>query len=422
MKRFKDAAARALQGSYGGQIDPDGVVERLSVDVQLGGHREIVSMRLSGDRLLWSCTCGELECEHAQTALGMVSDAADTLDPEQRRITAVYEPAPASGADVRTVEQSDQAVRADTAGLRSILEDVLGAVVRSGVAGGMSPAIEEALERLVKAAPSPLPLGISRWIGRLKDGLARHDVDAVARVLDGATRVVEDLADKQPPEDALRRIVSWLGALSKHAGDVERISDRTMLEVAREWLPGVERAGVERRYLVDLGSGEVFREERSRAAQTASLGGCPRVVNVGLASVERGANPRRIRLLQYATTPAVDDGAWNQLAQWASRRFEPLATGYREAIEAFPGLAEPFALVAPDSLSGGDSPVLLDESGRPLPCAGDPAVLMHLADRAGSPHRPLWICGRLVDPGGVLALVPLSAAVNRHGRLCYTQM
>lgn len=421
MKRFKDAARAAYRSTYAGQGTDEGHVERLSIDVDTGGQREIVSLRLSGDRLLWSCTCGELECKHARTALAFLVDA-EAEGESATRITAVYEPSPVAGADVRTVDESDQAARADTAGLRRILTDVVTAVVRSGVAGGASPSIDEALQRLVEAAPSPLPLGISRWIGRLRGALETKDVESTARILDGATRVIEDLAEGTPGEDARRRIVSWLGALTHEAGAAERVSDRTMVELAREWLPGVRRAGVERRYLIDLGNGEVYREERSGGAQTASLGSCPRVIHVGLASIERGAGPRRIRLLQYATTPVVDDASWDRVSEWATRSFLPLATRYRDAIDAYPGLAEPFALVAPDSVNGEEQPVLMDDAGHPLPCTGEPAALRYLEERTAGSQQPLWITGRLVDPGGVLAIVPLSAAIGRRGQVCYTQI
>jgi hypothetical protein len=33
-----------------------------------------------------------------------------------------------------------------------------------------------------------------------------------------------------------------------------------------------------------------------------------------------------------------------------------------------------------------------------------------------------WIAGRLLDRDGAIGFLPLSAAVTRHGRLCFVRM
>jgi hypothetical protein len=266
-----------------------------------------------------------------------------------------------------------------------------------------------------------VPLGISRWVGRLREALGARDAEATARVLDGAVRVGEDLARPEPDAEARRRILSWMGALSHEVEGVKRVSDLTLVELAREWLPGVDAAGVERRYLLDLDSGEVYREERAAEALSASLGPCPRLINAGLATVEQGATPQRIRLLQYATTPGIESDVWDRVAGWSLRSFEPLVERYREAVRVFPGLAEPFVLVTPDAIEGDDVPLLVDDAERPLPGEGDRATLSALR-RSAADGEVAWVAGRLVDPGGRLSIAPLAIGTLREGRLCYAQL
>jgi len=428
VKALKHAAESAFSAVYASQGSGLGHVERVSVDVELDGQREIVSLRLSSGRLAWSCTCGELECRHAQTALAFLTDAEAEAPGSLDRITTLYEPASRISStpprpDVRTAGGSDQAERADTDALRAILDDLLSAVVRSGVSSGVSASVEEALERMVAAAPSPMPLGIARFVGRLKEALGAADVRATARLLQGAARVIDDLgiASEQRATESRRRIVSWLGALARDENAIDRVQDRSLLEVARECVSGVERVGIERRYLVDLDSGEVVREERALGAITASHGPCPRLVEVSLATLERGAEPRRARLLQYIPSVAIEPVRLQRVADLAAHRFAPLVERFVSAVSSFPGLSEPFALVAPKALSGESQPLLLDDLDQPLPIVGDAANARYLREVSES-GQLLWVAGRLDDPGGVLAMLPLAAAVRRDGHLHYTQL
>jgi hypothetical protein len=421
MKAFKRAAQAAFERVYGGNAGRHGEVERLSIDVDLDGRREIVSLLFRSDDLSWSCTCAQSECAHARVALAFLSDAERA--PNEDRITEVWEQPVAASADRRTVMHSDQAALADTAALAEILEDLVMAVVRAGVGAGSSAALDDALQRLVSAAPAPLPLGVSRWIGRLKRALGARDTDEAARLLAGASLLIEDLRAGAGDARARQRVLSWLGSLSHDVAGVARMTDRTLIEVAREQLPGVERAGLERRYLVDLSDGAVYREERVPSAPTASLGPCPRLINVWLASVDQGAPPQRIRLLQYAVTPVIDAAAWQSLAARAVRDFDALLASYRTAQNDFPGLCEPFALLAPARVEHDGETLLVDAAGRLLPVAhpDNPAALRYL-DGLTARDAPAWLAGRLFDRDGVLMVAPLGAALMRDGRLCYAQM
>jgi hypothetical protein len=317
----------------------------------------------------------------------------------------------------RTLDKVGEPATADRLALASALEDVVTSVVRLGArkADG-APSVQDAIERLVEAAPDPLPLGIDRWIGRLRSALARRDVDTLARVLDGAARVSEDMQSNEPGTQALRRIVSWLGATQDMAGDVEPIYERVLVEIGREWLAGLNRSGIERRYLVDLGSGDVYREERPRGELAASVGPCPRIVSVGFAEVELGAQPRRIRLLQYAVSPNVSEEDWSQIVDASARSFAPLARTYREALDAFPGLAEPFALLAPSRCDTEDGLLPYDNEDVPLPIAhaDDPGGAAAL-EALGQQTKVEWLAGRLIDAEGRLMLLPCAAATQQEG-------
>jgi hypothetical protein len=418
MERFKRGAQAALERAYAGLYGGSAEIERLSVDVTLEGRNEIVSLLLRNGELSWSCTCGRGHCEHAQAALAFFSDTPPKA--REDRIADLGEPPLSAHVDRRIVAQSDQAEHADTGALAEVLDDLLIAVVRSGVDGGLSASIEDGLARLRSSAPAPLPLGMSRWAGRLKHAIATRDTDELARVLDGGCRLVDDLRAAAPSNDARRRVLSWLGSLGKDAGATERVSDLTLLEIARERLDGIDRACVERRYLVDVSDGQIYREERAPSAQTASLGPCPRLLTVWLAAIEQNAPPKRLRLLQYAVTPVIEPEVWEQLAQRAAHDFRLLVDGYREALDSFGGLSEPFAIVAPASIADAG---LADANGRLLPllCPENPSAPRHLEAMARG-AEPVWVAGRMIDRAGVLGLAPLSAAVRRHGRVCYVQM
>jgi hypothetical protein len=310
----------------------------------------------------------------------------------------------------------------DAGALREVLSDLITAVVRSGTAAGLSPTVDEALERLARAAPAPLPHGLNRWGGRLKRALSDADGEEIARLLHGAGQLVDDLQASAPGAAARGRLLSFLGAPAHDDADVLRVSDRSLLEFAREWVPALERAGIERRYLIDLQDGQICCEERAASGGGASLGPCPRQLTVWLALVEPCAPPRRARLLQYAVTTAIDEDAWQSVARHAQRDFEEIAARYRETLAAFAGLCEPVALLAPAHFDPGAAVLALsDPGGRELPLHCAPSLLAHVR-RSVEGGELLWMAVRLVDHRGRLGVLPLSAAVLRHGRLCYARM
>jgi hypothetical protein len=400
---LREAARRAL--SELGDKASDARVERLTLDVAIDGRSELVTLSLRDGKLVWSST-GANDA-HVHAALRWLADGVGTpgvriSDSQEMLALRLSWPQEAEheGSEAPLVRER----------LADALDDIVTTVVRTGANTPDSPSVAESVEQLRREAPLPTPTGIARWLGRLKAALDAREVGLTARLLEGAALLAEDLRRERPSTSARRRVVGWIGgASSEIAGAVERLSDRVLVEVAREQLASSERGGIERRHLVDLHNGEVFREERTRVSPQASVGPCPRIISVGLAEVEDGTSPRRLRLMQYTVSLEVGNEELAKIGASAYRRFSALADRYRELALASPGLAEPFAVVAPRRFSPEGCH---DDDGQPLPFAraDDPAAVDVLA-RVVPTSGPRWIAGRLVDADAMLMLVPCAVAI-----------
>jgi hypothetical protein len=218
-----------------------------------------------------------------------------------------------------------------------------------------------------------------------------------------------------PTPQSEQLLGAWLGARPGSTPTVELLYDRTMIEVGREWLSCTERASVERRYLIDIRSGTIFREDRPRHA-SASLGPCPRQLHVGLAEVESGPSPQRIRVLQYEVQPDVPRESWESLQQVASRSFAEVTDGYRQSVQAYPSLAEPFALIAPYRIERNGIFKAFDVDGHQL--------LLNRSERRGAVlafydlladgMEPSWLAGRLTDTGATVCLSPFALGTREQ--------
>lgn len=365
------------------------------VTLEVDGEQVTVFVRDGKRELL--CTCGEPDCEHAAIALSWLGGRK--VEADQATTQAVRSSAPPT--DAGAPEQPSD--------LADALDDLVLAVVRGGVQSATSLSVSEGVEQVVARAPKPTPVGLARWLGRLNAALEQHDVGQSARLLGGAVRLIQDLRSGDPGREGKARMVAWLGAAAGTGWPMERVQDRTLMEVGREWLSGLTRDSLERRYLVDLGSGEIFREEDSSGSERLSVGPSPRVLEVGLAEVEPGGVPRRIRVLQYAlrAIPAAQD--WAKLEALAATRVRDLGNAYAHALRRYPGLAEPFVLFAPKSMSEEARFEPQDSDGERLPLARaeEPQWVAALegmvADKGAT-----WVAGRLLDAGDTLLLHPSS--------------
>lgn len=403
--RLRDAAIRRLQSMSPNEAH--GSVRRVTIDVEAEGRVEMVTLSLREGTLQCVSSDGQPDGPHVIAALTFVAgmdareDSQPPADPVMMR--RAHEPRPHHE-------------------LAEAIDELLIAVTRVGIdKARYAPSVDAALERVTEAASSPLPPGLGRFIGRLRQDVISGEPRHAARILEGAAQFTDALLSETPSEDERTRLGAWLGPERGAApASRELLYDRTMIEVGREWLSGNERASVERRYLVDLDSGVVYREDRPRHA-TASLGPCPRLVHVGLAECERGPAPTRVRLLQYEVRPTIPKASWDRLSQVSRRSFAQLTEGYRREVSAFPALAEPFALVAPYRIEHSDGFVAIDSEGH--------QVALERTERRGSVlafydlvHQglePAWLAGRLTDLGTTLCISPF-AVVSKEGE--YTRL
>lgn len=387
-----EIAARELRAL--GATSGEGAVRRLTMDIEVEGRTEMVTVRLRGDELQCVSSDGVSDGPHVMAALRFIAGT------EQRDEA----PAPLLSIARPSREQIPQNELAEA------LDDLLTAVTRVGVNKAQhAPSVDTALERVIRVAPQPTPPGLGRFIGRLQQEIGSGEFRRVARILDGATQLTEALRLKEPTRESELRLAAWLGTPPGSAPKTAMLYDRTMIEVGREWLSGTERASVERRYLVDTRSGSVYREDRPRNA-SASLGPCPRQLQVGLAEVEGGPTPQRIHVLQYEVQAGISESSWERLQQVASRDFADVTDRYRRSVQAHPSLSEPFALVAPYRIECNGVFKAFDADGHQL--------LLNRSERRGAVLafyellaqgvQPSWVAGRLTDTGSTVSLTPFA--------------
>ncbi len=393
--RLRDIAVQHLRSL--GRTDGEGAVRRLTMDIEVEGRIEMVTLNLRDDALQCVSTDGLTEGPHVLAALRFIAgtDARDDSSP----------PRPiASIAAGRTPAQSPPNDLAEA------LDDLVIAVTRVGVDKAQyAPSVDAALERVIGIAPEPTPQGLGRFIGRLQQEIRSGELRRVARILDGASQVADALRTEPPTEDSARRLGAWLGARPGASPKVDLLFDRTMIEVGREWLSGTERASVERRYLVDIASGQVYREDRPRNA-AASLGPCPRQLHVGMGEVEPGPAPQRIRVLQYELQPDVPAESWGHVQQVASRRFAQVMEGYRRSVHSDPALAEPFALIAPYRIERNGIFKAFDADGHQMVLNRSErrGAVLAFYDLLSQGIEPSWVAGRLTDTGGTVCMTPFA--------------
>jgi len=395
-----------------------GTVRRIVLAVEAEGRQELVTASLVDGKLLLVASDGRLDGPHVQVAraalAGLEVEAAPRVDSASASTSSPGTTSPGRLSMPPPAEQVPPRAQA--------LLDLVTAIVRLGVhdAAG-APAVVEALGRLAKeAGPSPA-VGVSRFIGRIKLALAREDVTASARLLDGASRLARDLTEPGASEEARRRVAAFFGGPGAFAADP--LIDRTFFEIGRESVAGVERFSIERRYLMDLADGQVYVEAQLRGGVAASLGPSPRLLSAGLSQVGRGVTPPAIQLLQYVVSGALSQERLLSLNGFAVRRFSDLVENYRVALSSAPGLSEPVVLIAPHRFGGEHGVTPMDMEGLPLALASieAPGVVSALAEPARRGVVSL-VSGRLIDHEGTLMLLPLGALVEREGELSWWRL
>lgn len=371
--------------------DPgDAEIGRAVVEVTAEGRTEWVTLNVREGKLVVTSTDGNLDGPHAAAALRLLACT----------------PLPEKGPEIRE-ETSPGTIEAPVDPLAGAFRHLVTSVARVGCRHAIgSPTVDDALDRVVSAAGEPAPATLARWVSRLRAALSAQDIPLVAQLLSGAVAVEEALSNASlaaEPDEGLR---AWSFSRTG-VGAVETVHDRIWIEIAREQVAALGPGHLQRRYLVDLSTGEILREESHHHQPPLSLGPCPRKVTVALAEIEHGPPPRRARLYQYAVTPFVEDSHWAELAALAERSFAAAAKTYRQSYVEYPGLAEPFVLVAPSTWEHVAGLVSVDEAGDALPLArADAPGAVELLVTRVLEDEPRWVAGRLQQLEDGLVLVP----------------
>ena len=385
-----------------GAVTGEGEVRRLTMDIEVDGRIEMVTLSLRDHELQCASSDGQHDGAHVRAALRFISGI------EQREDSSP--PLPMASVAGRSPDSSRPSELAEA------LDDLLTAITRVGVDQAQyAPSVDAALERVAAVAPQPTPSGLGRFIGRLRQGIQSGQLRRVARLLDGASQLADALRVEAPTLESEQRLDAWLGTRPGSMPKVDLLYDRSMIEIGREWLSGTERASVERRYLVDIQSGNVYREDRPRHA-TASLGPCPRQVRVGLAETEGGPSPQRIRLLQYEVQPEIPAESWERLQHAASRSFAEVTEAYRRSVKAYPSLSEPFAVIVPYRIECNGVFKAFDPEGHQLVLDRSERRGAALAfyDLLAEGMEPSWLAGRLTDRGATVCLTPFALGTREQ--------
>ena len=374
---------------------PDAHVAHVTLDITLDGERALVSVALDATTARVVCSCGVAGCAHAAHALLFLRQSGAELPMAAARDEAARSsPGTRAAPSVPPPAMPPRHVAADA------LDDAITAIVREGPK--TSPTLDDALAR-AHAALRPAPLALDRFVGRLRTRLAARDVHGVVALLATASRLADVL--REGDELAVAR---WLGREATPLVPPERLEEVTLVEVAREWLAAPSRAGLERRWLLVADGprkGTVLREERRRGEPPPSIGPCPRTINVGLAELDPGSAPQRVRLLQYEVDPRVDAARLDVVHAAESARFADLSPDTTD-------LAEPFALVAAVTLEQQDGVLVArDADGATLPLRG-PEPRGPLAPLLLGGGPPRFLAGRLVRLWGAVSLAPASACLG----------
>jgi hypothetical protein len=371
------------------------------VSIEMAGEQVTFTRR--DTRVQAVCTCGGERCEHYQAALRFFSEegASAPLAPREGKRSSMRPPA---------------APRSEARALAEALSELCLATARAGTRAADSPSLRAALDQLYVAAPEPLPIPLARFVGRFTQALASAEVGEVARLLNGAQRFSDAVLNGESSPESKAHARAWLGGSEGEAPAA--LTDVALMEIGREWLSGRVRSAIERRYLVDLASGELYCEERRRGETDVSVGPCPRIVHVAFAELETALEPGRARLLQYTISPEPSAAQWQRLAELGDVDVSALSTLFAQAERRCPGMAEPAALFSPRELVAGAAGSLRDSMGVRLALSDDSETPMADTLRALCGEGELvWILGRLRGLESGLALRPISLLVKRAGGL-----
>ena len=343
-------------------------VSRVIVEVRLGARTELVTLAADRGRLVVATSEPGGDGPAARAAVAWLAGEPSAERPER---------APEAAAEPERP-------------LAERLDELVAAVARSGLGEEAPPAVLDALERLAAHHPASAPAA-ARWLARLGAALAGSDARQTARALTVA--LAPDPEHHEP-----------------FGGPARALSDRRFVELGRESVDAWGSVPLERRVLLDLDHGELFTESRFGAGHPASVGPCPRLLELGFGTAS-GALPRDLRAQQYTVSTAIPDEIWERVEGHAVS-MSSAGTAALSALATAPATSEPLSLVHGPVIEDGH---LVDEGGARLPLSEeDPGAVEVL--RTLALREPLrWLLVRWTSHGDSLCAVPLAAG-HRRGK------
>ncbi len=298
------------------------------------------------------------------------------------------------------------------------LENLIVSILRAGVdSASASPTVRALLRPDPEEEPLPASLILARWAGRLRRALQAHDALMVLLLLEGGRLAAAAL--KESETNPLAEL--WLGKWVLQGRNEERYYGRALVELGRERVDGWNRGALERRHLVDPATAEVFCEWARHQETGLSVGPCPRLVTVALASAQRLPGPTWLHLHQYSVSPFIESVTFEALAAQAHRRVDTILDAYFEGQRRAPGISEPFVVFAPEP--GSSSPLTpVGTDNRTLPLIGSSALWAEALEKLWSHEAPRLLAGRIVLRLGRMYLAPCSALFGASDKLTFSRL
>jgi len=289
--------------------------------------------------------------------------------------------------------------------LSEALHRLSSSVLRTG-RSALSTSVDDALAALRELARQSTSPALARALARIEHGLGPHgNLDASVLALAGLGRIAEVVSH----EEKLDIECELLGENTEG----ELVEARELLELGR-----VRERGIinwETRLLLDLGTGDLYRETGPLMGNGLSHGAAGRRVNAILAGLLCGGWPARLRIYQYEYQPAATAHDLHRAVGLAQ---QALALPPQVLQDPLLLLAVPRAVfVAPKTvtLEHGHAQ-LLDATGAGIPLIDDTSsgACDSLIDQIEMGYSVVALAGALVLQVAGICLTPWSALVRKQ--------
>lgn len=291
--------------------------------------------------------------------------------------------------------------------LANLLEELASAVLRTGRRQPTST-VDELLQRAWQATPQDR-MPVARALACLEEGLEReapavHSACALAALGELVSALRGDGGDLRTELQNMR----------------EGIDPCTLVEVGRRRERGA--LAWETRLLLDLGSGNLYREEAAIGDRRLSRGTVGRSVAVTLGRRRAGLSPPRIEIQQYEYEPAASAA---QLAVAATLAAPHLPELSRNGLELVLVPRPVWLAVHHLEARGGDCWLSTGDTTLPVGDGPSPGAIAALLEEQGESNRVRAVGGSLelhaverAAPGeeSRLVFVPWSALVEEGSR------